>query len=107
MPNPPRQKLRAVSPDEEPPRVTAKEVTPKSVTAAAESGNAKELLLALRARVAKAVEDPNCPPRDLAALSRRLQDIGRDIEAIEAREKQEAAEDVDGHPDEAWDSEAL
>lgn len=104
---PPRQKLRAVGADEEPPKATSRSVTPRSVTAAAESGNAKELLLALRARVARAVEDPNCPPRDLAALSRRLQDIGRDIEAIVAREKQEAAEDADGHPDEAWDSEAL
>lgn len=78
-----------------------------SVTKAASSGDPRQLLVALRDRVAKTVEDPNCPPRDLASLSRRLQEIHRDIEAIEAREKQEAAEDADGHPDEAWDAEAL
>lgn len=102
---PPRQKLRSVAPDESV-KVTAKQVA-QSVTAAAESGVEKELLVALRARVAKTVEDPNCPPAALAALSRQLQEIGRNIEAIEARERQEASEDADGHPDEAWDSEAL
>lgn len=99
---PPRQKLRAVAEGE---ALTAN--IPKSVTEAAALGDSKALLMALRERVAKAVEDPNCPAVALAALSRRLQEINRDIEAIEARERQEAAEDVDGHPDEAWDSEAL
>ena len=101
---PPRQKLRAVAADEKPP--TSKRRI-KSITEAAAAGDQKVLLIALRERVAKAVEDPNCPPRDLAALSRRLQELGRDIEAIEARERQEAAEDSNGHPDEAWDAEAL
>lgn len=101
---PPRQKLRAVGEGETPAPAKPR---PKSVTEAAASGDPKQLLLALRERVAKTVEDPNCPPRDLAALSRRLQEINRDIEAIEAREKQEAAEDVSGHPDETWNAEAL
>jgi hypothetical protein len=100
---PPRQKLRAVAADETAPSKRR----PRSITEAAAAGDQKVLLVALRERVAKAVEDPNCPPRDLAALSRRLQEIGRDIEAIEARERQEAAEDANGHPDEAWDAEAL
>lgn len=100
---PPRQKLRAVAADETSPAKRR----PPSITEAAAAGDQKVLLVALRERVAKAVEDPNCPPRDLAALSRRLQEIGRDIEAIEARERQEAAEDAHGHPDAKWDAEAL
>jgi len=95
--------LRAVAPGEKAPQRRL-----KTITQAAADGNQKELLVALRARVARTVEDPNCPPRDLAALSRRLQEINRDIEAIEAREKQEAAEDAHGNrPDDAWDAEAL
>ena len=103
---PPRQKLRAVGESDALPKVTARQVQ-QSVTAAAESGVEKELLIALRARVARTVEDPNCPPAALAALSRQLQEIGRNIDAIVARERQEAAEDADGHPDETWNSEAL
>ena len=55
-----------------------------TVTQAATGGDRRELLVALRDRVAKTVEDPNCPPRDLAALSRRLQEIAKEIEAIDA-----------------------
>lgn len=100
---PPRQKLRAVTADEAAPSKRRA----KTITEAAAAGDQKVLLVALRERVAKAVEDPNCPPRDLAALSRRLQEIGRDIEAIEARERQEASEDADSHPDADWNAEAL
>jgi hypothetical protein len=96
-----RKPLRAVSPDE---------MAPKrrhlSITEAAEAGDQRELLVAMRARVAKTVEDPNCPPRDLAALSRRLQEINREIEALDAKAQQEAREDAEV-ADDAWDAEAL
>ena len=72
--------LRAVSPDEK-----AAPVAPKSVTEAAKSGTTRELLSAMRARIAEAVEDPNTPARDLAALTKRLVEVVRDIEAIDAR----------------------
>jgi hypothetical protein len=39
----------------------------------------------MRSRIARTIEDPKCPPRDLASLSRRLQDIAREIEEIDAR----------------------
>lgn len=72
----------------------------KSVTEAANDGSMRELLVAMRARTAKAVEDPNTPARDLAALTRRLLEIARDIEAIDARvddeEADRAAEVQDG-----------
>jgi len=81
-----RKPLRAVSPDEKPP-APAK---PKTVTEAAADGSTRELLVAMRARIAKAVEDPNTPARDLAALTKRLVEVVRDIEAIDARDEQEA-----------------
>lgn len=93
--------LRAVKADEKaPPK------KPLGVTAAAEKGTHRELLVAMRARVAQAVENQNTPARDLAALTRRLHEIARDIEAIDARAEQEA-EDGGNVPDEAFDSEAL
>ena len=95
--------LRAVGKDEKP----AAPDKPLSITDAAESGEQLDLLVALRRRVAVTVEDPNCPPRDLAALSRRLQELGKEIEAIKARARQEAEEDGGVTPDEQWDSEAI
>lgn len=88
--------LRAVSQDEKPAK--ARKLT---ITQAAAEGTVREQLAALRERIAKTVEDPNCPPRDLAALSRRLMEITKEIEAIDAQ----AGEDDDdgqGTPDAAW-----
>lgn len=68
-----------------------KPVKPKTVTEAADGGTTRELLAAMRSRIAKAVEDPNTPARDLAALTKRLTEVVRDIEAIDAREEQDGA----------------
>ena len=76
--------LRAVAPDEKAPPSK-----PKTVTQAAADGTTRELLVAMRARIAKAVEDANTPARDLAALTKRLVEVVRDIEAIDARTEQE------------------
>jgi hypothetical protein len=81
--------LRAVSPDE-----TAPKVSPQTVTQAAASGTTRDLLVTMRDRVAKDVENANTPARDLAALTKRLMEIVRDIEAIDARTEQEAGEDA-------------
>ena len=89
--------LRAVAPDEKPARATK----PKSITQAADAGTTRELLVAMRTRIAKAVENENTPARDLAALTKRLVEVVRDIEAIDAREEQEAARGGPTH-DEAW-----
>lgn len=94
-------KLRAVAPGEKAPRKRK-----FSITEAADKGNHRDLLVAMRERVAKTVQDPNCPPRDLAALTRRLQEIAREIEAIDARAEEEALEGGP-IPDEAWNAEAL
>lgn len=75
--------LRVVAPGE---KAAGK---PKSITEAADNGTTRELLVAMRARIAKAVEDPNTPARDLAALTKRLVEVVRDIEVIDAREGEE------------------
>jgi hypothetical protein len=81
--------LRAVKDDEKPPQSQKK----LSVAEAAASGDHRALLVAMRERIARTVSNPDCPPRDLAALTRRLQDIAREIEIIDLRSKEEALED--------------
>lgn len=56
-----------------------------SVTKAAAEGSRLEVLRALRAVVAEAVDDRDTPKRDLAALTRRLMGIIDEIAAIEAQ----------------------
>lgn len=92
--------LRAVKPGE---KAAGKS---KTVTQAATSGTTRELLIATRDRIAVAVENPNTPARDLAALTKRLMETVREIEAIDARAAEEAKESA-VTADEAWDAEAL
>lgn len=77
--------LRAVADDE-----VAAPAKPLSVTQAAKSGSHRDLLVAMRDRIAETVTNAACPPRDLASLTKRLQDIANEIEAIDAREDDEA-----------------
>ena len=91
--------LRAVTDADKP-------VRPKSVTEAAESGTTRELLAATRDRIALAVEDKNTAARDLASLTKRLMETVRDIEAIDAREAQEAGQHAEVS-DGKFDAEAI
>lgn len=93
-------KLRAVKPGE----VSA--AKPLTVDRAAESGDHRALLVAMRDRIAKAVTNPECPPRDLAALTRRLQDIAQEIKAIDSQVEEEAS-NGGAVPDEAFDASAI
>jgi hypothetical protein len=95
------RKLAAVSGDDGPP-----EPRPRSVSGAAQQGSRRDLLVAMRARVAEAVDDPDTPPRDLAALTRRLMDIAKEIEMVTLAEEQES-ESVDATPDETWDDSSI
>jgi hypothetical protein len=72
------------------------------VKAAAETGTRRDLLVALRARIAADIDNKNTPPRDLAALSRRLLEIARDIDALDAAEKADDIGDAAATPDEEW-----
>lgn len=93
--------LRAVTPGEMKP----KPAVPKSVTEAASDGSTRELLAAMRTRIAEAVEDRNTPARELASLTKRLVEVVRDIEAIDAREEQEGTGAV--VPDGSFDASAI
>jgi len=94
--------LRAVKAGEKAPLP----VHAKTVTQAAKSGTTRELLVATRDRIAVAVEDPNTAARDLASLTKRLMETVRDIEAIDAREEQEAGKGAEV-TDSEFDAEAI
>jgi hypothetical protein len=94
-----RKVLRVVEPDE-------KSAGKLTVDQAATSGDHRALLVSMRDRIARAVADPQCPPRDLASLTRRLQDIAREISSLDAKAEQESDDDR-ARPDAAWDSTAL
>lgn len=89
--------LRAVDPDEKPP--TKK---PRTILQSAESGSRLDELQAMRRRLAAALDDMNTPARDLAALSRRQLEIGREIEAIQIAEDEDRSV-IATDDDEAWD----
>lgn len=74
----------------------------KGVKAAAESGDRRELLVAMRDRIAVAVENPRTPPRDLAALTRRLLEIAKDLEAMDAEVADDDISAAASTPDEEW-----
>lgn len=92
-------KLRAVAEGER--RITAKQA--KTILAAADTGTRRDLLVATRKRLASACDDPNTPARDLAALTRRLLEVSKEIEAIDARTSEEAAES-EVSADTAWEA---
>lgn len=80
--------LRAVGMDEKP-----QVKKPKNVSQAAKAGTQRELLVAMRNQVAETIST-GCQPRDLAALTKRLQDIAHDIDVIDAREDSDSADRV-------------
>ncbi len=94
---PSKPSLRAVAQDE-----VAKPKAPRTILEAAEAGSRIEELRAMRRRLAVALDDPNTPARDLAALSRRQLEIGKEIEAIVISEDEDHSVVV-STDDEAWD----
>jgi hypothetical protein len=94
--------LRAVAKDERPPAP----VKPKTITQAAADGTTRELLVAMRDRVALDVESKNTAARDLSSLTKRLMELVHDIEALDARSEQEATKRDDAQ-DEAFDASAI
>lgn len=79
----------------------------KTVAEAAATGDHRQLLVAMRERIARTVSNPDCPPRDLAALTRRLQDVAKEIESMDLRAREEGADAADVVEDEACDSQAF
>lgn len=91
--------LRAVAPGERAAR-------PSTILEAAEAGDRLEELRSMRRRIARTLDNPDTPPRDLAALSRRQMELGREIEALVAREGEETRGGVEV-TDGAFDSAAI
>ena len=85
---------------------SAKAKRPSTVVAAIETGSRVDELRAMQLRVARAIDDPLTPARDLAALTRRQIEIGREIDAIE-REAEEEAREHEATPDDEWDASAV
>ena len=95
-----RKPLRAVADGE----VAPKRQKPSTVSQAVTDGDQRGQLVALRARVATAIDDPNIRGADLAALSRRLLEITKELEALDARAAEEAAEDAEATADDRWEA---
>jgi hypothetical protein len=91
------RRLRPVEPGE-----TAEKPRKLTVAQAAAEGTHRELLVALQGRIAAAVQAPNCNPVALAALSRQLVLISKELSTIAARVDDEISEAAQT-PDEAWD----
>jgi len=72
------------------------------VKSAADSGVRRDLLVALRARIATDIDNQNTPARDLAALSRRLLEIVKDVEALDAEGRTDDIGQAAATPDEEW-----
>lgn len=77
---------------------------PVTVKAAAESGDRRALLTAVRSRLASDIDNPATPPRDLAALTRRLLEVARDLEMLTAAEKADDIGEAAATPDQEWAS---
>ena len=96
------KKHRAVKPGETAPRQSRKQ----SVAQAAASGDQLATLVATRDRVAVAITDPKCSPRDLAALTKRLDDIIEKIKTLQVQSAEEADADP-GVVDDSFDASAI
>ena len=95
-----KSSLRAVELGEAP----ARKIT--SVLEAAEAGSRVDELVQMRRVIARAIDNENTSPRDLAALSRRQIEISKEIEALQ-RQKSEEATDAANVEDEQFDAEAI
>ena len=95
-----KRPLRAVGDDEKP------VVKITSVLEAADEGTRLDELVQLRRVIARACDNENTSPRDLAALSRRQIEISKEIEALR-RQQSEEDSDAANIADEEFDAEAI
>lgn len=82
------------------PKAPARRRTP-SIGTAAKSGDRRRLLAALRDAIAREL-DAGVPPRDLAALSKRIVDISNEIAEIDAEVEGDDVAHAAATPDEVW-----
>jgi len=92
-------KLRAVEPGEKPQKKM-------SVVEAAAQGDHRQMLVALRARIARSVEASSTNPMALAALTRQMVLISKELSVLDARAEADPVGEAARTPDEAWDGAA-
>lgn len=80
--------------------VAPKSKRPESVASAVEGGNQRDVNIAMQDRIAKAVDSDEIRGADLAALSRRLNELRKELAAMDAQSR-EAVKD-ESIEDAAW-----
>lgn len=82
---------------------------PPTLTEASEAGNRLEELKAMKRIIVAHMVAENTLARDLAALTRQVREMSKEIESLEARAAEERAEVEAGHgaSDEAWRPQAI
>lgn len=80
---------------------------PTTVSHAAEHGSRRDLLEALRRRLAAALDDERTQPRDLSPITMRLRDIARELAEMDANELGADIDDAAKVPDEPFDPRSL
>ena len=96
-------KLRAVTPTERAPQRKRR----LTVTQAAKAESHRDLLAALRDRLAQTVENPNCNPVALAALARQISLISAELERLDTVRSEDPVTVAAATPDEDFDASAL
>ena len=91
-------KLRPVQPEER-----AEKPRKLTVIEAAALNDHREMLVALRARIARSVEASWTDPVALAALTRQMVFISKELSVLDARAEDDAVGEAARTPDEAWD----
>jgi hypothetical protein len=75
-----------------------------SISEAASEGTHRDLLVALRDRIATALENQAIGGRDLASLSLRLLELVKELELIDVEAGGDAVGNAAATPDERWAS---
>lgn len=76
---------------------------PDSVSAAVVAGSPRDVNIAMQDRIAKAIDAEDIRGADLAALSRRLHELRKELAAMDAQAR-EAQEDEQVTADAAWEA---
>jgi hypothetical protein len=81
---------------------------PMSVSDAAQHGTRMDELVAIRAVLARALDNPNTNPTALAAISRRQMEVSREIESLREQDAQaQEAMESDAVAERSWRPEAI
>lgn len=86
--------LRVVAPDEK--------AKPLSLLEAVDAGDYLAELVATHQRIARAVNNPETSPRDLASLTRRQLEISKEVKALRAASEGDEVGAAAATPDEEW-----